>query len=385
MSPILFPEAFEAAIAEQRMEIDAIVSNPDEPTFDNTLVAMERAGRTLDRVERMFGVARENVTNREYQALEREWQPRLAAAADEIVFNAGLFRKIEKVYESLAESALEPDQVRLTTRIYEYFVRRGAKLSPPQKRRLSEINQELAARFAEFRAKVLADENTWTVIEHQADLDGLPASVIAAAKRAADERGLTGKWAIVNTRSSVDPFLTFSTRRGLRETVWKKFKSRGDNGDANDTKTTITAIVNLRAERARLLGFDSHAHWRMQDTMAVDPATAQAFLLEVWPFVTARVRQEVADMQQLAGGITIEPWDYLCFAEKVRKAKYDLDEAEIKPYLQLDNMVAAALWSAERRFAIEFREITGTVPVFHPEMRVWEVTDKPTGQHRAVF
>jgi peptidyl-dipeptidase Dcp len=387
MAPALFPEAFAAAIAEQRTEIDAIVANPERPTFDNTLVAMERAGRTLDRVERMFGVARENVTNREYQALEREWQPKLAAAADEIVFNAALFDRIEKVYESLSASNLEPDQIRLTTRIYEHFVRRGAKLSAPQKARLSEINQELAARFAEFRAKVLADENTWTVIERESDLEGLPASVVAAAKRAAEERGLAGKWAIVNTRSSVDPFLTFSTRRGLRETVWKKFKSRGDNGDANDTKATITAIVNLRAERARLLGFKSHAHWRMQDTMAVDPATAQAFLYKVWPSVVARVGQEVADMQQLATGegITIEPWDYLYFAEKVRKAKYDLDEAEIKPYLQLDNMVAAALWSAERRFAIAFREITGTVPVFHPDMRVWEVTDKATGQHRAVF
>jgi peptidyl-dipeptidase Dcp len=385
MSPSLFPEAFEWAIAEQQQEIDAIVANRNAPTFENTIAAIERAGLTLDRVERMFGVARENVTNRAYQALEREWQPKLAAAADRILFNAGLFKRIETVYESLPASNLEADQVRLATRLYEHFVRRGAKLNPEQKVRLSDINQELAARFAEFRAKVLADENTWTAIEAESDLDGLPASVIAVAKTAADERGLAGKWAIVNTRSSVDPFLTFSTRRALRELVWKKFKSRGDNGDANDTKPVITAIVNLRAERARLLGFKSHAHWRMQDTMAVDPTTAHAFLREVWPAVVARVKQEVADMQALAEGITIEPWDYLYYAEKVRKAKYDLDEAEIKPYLQLDNMVLAALWSAERRFGLVFREITGTVPVFHPDMRVWEVNDKATGRHRAVF
>ena len=235
---------------------------------------------------------------------------------------------------------------------------------------------------------MLADENTWTVIERESDLAGLPASVAAAAKTAAEERGLSG-WAIVNTRSSVDPFLTFSTVRRLRELIWRKFKNRGDNDDANDTKATIGAIVNLRAERARLLGFASHAHWRMQDTMAVDPMTAQSFLLRVWPAVVARVKREVADMQELADreqpGTTIEPWDYLYFAEKVRKAKYDLDEAEIKPYLQLDNMVSAALWSAERRFGLAFREITGTVPVFHPEMRVWEVTDTSTGRHRAVF
>jgi peptidyl-dipeptidase Dcp len=388
MSPQHFPDAFETAIAEQRQEIEAIVANPEAPTFENTIAAMERSGRMLDRVERMFGVARENVTNREYQALEREWQPRLAAAADAILFNAGLFKRLEAVYQSLP-AGLEADQIRLATRLYEHFVRRGAKLNLTEKARLSEINQELASRFAEFRAKVLADENTWTVLDRESDLAGLPASVIAAAKTAADERGLAGSWAIVNTRSSVDPFLTFSTRRSIRETVWKKFKRRGDNGDTNDTKATIAAIVRLRAERATLLGFTSHAHWRMQDTMAVDPATAQSFLLKVWPAVVARVKLEVADMQPLANreqpGTTIEPWDYLYFAEKVRKAKYDLDEAEIKPYLQLDNMVSAALWSAERRFDLAFSEITGTVPVFHPEMRVWDVTDKTTGRHRAVF
>jgi peptidyl-dipeptidase Dcp len=389
MSPQDFPDAFETAIGEQQQEIDAIAANPEPPTFDNTIAAMERSGRMRDRVERMFGVARENVTNREYQMLEREWQPRLAAAADRILFDVGLFRRIEAVYQSLEQSGLAADQIRLATRVYEHFVRRGAKLNAADKARLSEINQELAARFAEFRARVLADENTWTVVDRESDLAGLPASVVAAAKSAADERGLTGKWAIVNTRSSVDPFLTFAEHRGLREVVWKKFKSRGDNGDENDTKATVVAIVRLRAERARLLGFKSHAHWRMQDTMAVDPGAAHSFLLKVWPSVVARVRQEVTDMQQLASrqhpGLTIEPWDYLFFAEKVRKATYDLDEAEIKPYLQLDNMVAAALWSAERRFAIVFTEITGSVPVFHPEMRVWEVSDKDTGRHRAVF
>ncbi len=259
MAPEHFPGAFEAAIAEQRSEIDAIVANREAPTFENTIAAMERAGRTLDRVERMFGVARENVTNPAYQALEREWQPKLAAAADAIVFNQGLFKRIEAVYDSLPGSQLEPDQVRLVTRMYEHFVRRGAQLNAAEKQRLSEINQELAARFAEFRAKVLADENTSTLVE--------------------------GGRTIVNTRSSVDPFLTSSPRRDLREIVWRKFKSRGDNGDANDTKATITAIVRLRAERARLLGFPSHAHWRMADTMAADPKTAQAFLLRVWPAV----------------------------------------------------------------------------------------------------
>lgn len=395
MAPEHFPEAFELAIDQQRREVDAIARSSEPPSFVNTIAALDRSGRTLDRVVRMFGVARENVTNPQYQALEREWQPKLAAAADEIVFNKALFSRIESVHA--ADAGVDAEQKRLTARMYEQFVRAGAKLNDADKRRLSSINQELAARFADFRAKVLADENTWTVLEHESDLAGLPESVVITAKAAAEERGLRGTWAIVNTRSSVDPFLTFSSRRPLREVVWKKFKSRGDNGDANDTKATIAAIVNLRAERARLLGFPSHAHWRMADTMAADPHAARAFLLKMWPTVVAHVKREVADMQAVADreqpldvargepAMRIEAWDYLYYAEKVRKDRYDLDEGDLKPYFELNNMVEAALWSAGTRFSLAFREITGTVPVFHPDVRVWDVTDSRTGAHRAVF
>jgi peptidyl-dipeptidase Dcp len=389
MTPSLIPSAFEAALAEHRREIDAIAGDREAPTFDNTLAAMERSGRALDRIERMFGVARENITNPDYQKLELEWMPKLAAHGDAIILNAGLFERIEAVYRSLPTSGLEPDQVRLTTRLYENFVRCGAKLDESGKKRLSEINQELAARFADFRAKVLADENTWTALAGEDDLAGLPESLVATAKAAADERGLAGTWAIVNTRSMVDPFLMSSSRRDLRERVWKKFKSRGDNGDANDTKATIVAIVRLRAERARRLGFESHAHWRMLDTMAGNPEAAHGLLVRVWPAVIARVRTEVADMQSIldreAPGTSIEPWDYLYYGEKVRKAKFDLDEAEIKPYFELDHMVSAVLWMAECRFSMTFTEITGTVATFHPDVRVWEVTDKATGKHRALF
>ena len=388
MHPEHFPAAFESALSEERKQIEAIAAQTDAPTFDNTFVALEQAGETLDRLDRMFAVARESVTNPEYQKLEREWQPVLSAHADAIVFNRRLFKRIEAVYSSLP-SNLEPDQIRLVTRVYEHFVRRGAQLDEAGKARLSEINQELAGCFATFRAKVLADEDTWTLLDAEEDLAGLPASFAAVARAAAEERGFPGKAAIVNTRSSVDPFLMSSTRRDLREAVWKKFKSRGDNADANDTQSTIAAIVRLRAERATLLGFASHAHWRMLDTMALDPIAARQFLLKVWPGATARVRQEVADMQAIADeedpGTVIEPWDYLFYAEKVRKAKYDIDQSELKPYFELNNMVAAALWSAEQRFGLTFREITGTVPVFHPDMRVWDVADADTGNHRALF
>ena len=387
--PEYFPAALETAIAQERTEVEAIASNSAPPTFENTVLALERSGALRDRVERLFGVARQNITNPQLQAIEREWQPKLAAASDAILLNDALFARIDAVHRSLATSTLAPDQQRLATRMYDAFVRRGARLNESQKAQLSKINQDMAGLFSEFRRKLLADENTWIVLENEKDLAGLPPSLVASAKAAAAERELDGKWVIVNTRSSVDPFLTFSSRRDLRERVWKKFKSRGDNGDDNDTKTTIARLVTLRAERARLLGFASHAHWRMADTMAKDPATAQALMMRVWPAAVGRVREEVADMRALAAkageSITIEPWDYLYYAEKVRKQRYDLDQGELKPYFELNNMVAAAFWAAERRYDISFTEITGTVPVFHPDVRVFEVKDVPSGTHRGLF
>ena len=292
----------------------------------------------------------------------------------------GLFRRIEAVYRSLPASNLEPDQIRLVTRLYEHFVRRGAQLNTAEKARLSEINQELAARFAEFRAKVLADENTWTVLDRESDLAGLPASVIAAARTSAEERGLAGSWAIVNTRSSVDPFLTFSPRRDLREVVWKKFKSRGDNGDANDTKATISGHC-AAARRARQAA-------RIQQPRALAHAghdgggsskRHRASCCEVWPAVVARVRHEVADMQELANreqsGTRHRALGLSCTSpRKCARRNTISTKPRSSRTCELDNMVAAALWSAERRFGLAFREITGTVPVFHPDVRVWDVS-----------
>lgn len=388
-TPERYKTAIDVAIVEQRADYAAIVSNQAAATFDNTFLPVQRAGRTMDRVGRMFSVMTSNLNTPEIQALNREVAPKFAAARDEITFNEPLFKRIETVYAARQGSGLTAEQVRLVERTYDYYVRSGAKLNAGQKKKLSAINQELAGLFAQFSDKVLADENTWVVLETQADLAGLPDSVIAASAAAAEERGLKGKWVIVNTRSSVDPFLTFSTRRDLREKVWRAFVNRGDNGDANDTNATIRKIVQLRAERATLLGYPSHAHWRMADTMAKDPAKAQALMLRVWPAAVARVREEVADMQEIArqGGesITIEPWDYHFYAEKVRKAHYDLDQAEIKPYFELNNMINAAFWSAEQLYGIGFTEITGQVPVFQPEVRVWEVKDKASGAHLGLF
>jgi len=388
-TPERYKTAMDVAIAEQRTDYAAIVSNPAPASFENTFLPMERAGRTLDRVARMFSVMTGNLNTPEIQALNREIAPKLAAARDEIIFNEQLFRRIETVYVARQSSGLTAEQQRLVERTYDAYVRSGARLNPEEKKRLAAINQELAGLFAEFSEKVLADENAWVVLETQADLDGLPDSLVASAAVAAEERGLEGRWVIVNTRSSADPFLTFSTRRDLREKVWRAFVNRGDNGNANDTNATIHTIVNLRAERAALLGYPSHAHWRMADTMAKDPAKAQALMMRVWPAAVARAHEEVADMQALAkqsgASITIEPWDYHFFAEKVRKAHYDLDQAEIKPYFELNNMINAAFWSAEQLYGISFAEITGQVPVFHPDVSVWVVTDKASGAHIGLF
>ncbi|WP_110174723.1 M3 family metallopeptidase [Luteitalea pratensis] len=387
--PELFKPAFLAAIDLQRQDIEAITKITAPATFANTIEALQRAGRPLGRLDVLFGVMTSNRNAPEYQALDRELSPIFAAADDEITFNERLFARVAAVRDSMARGDLTAEQQRLTQRTYDGFVRQGAKLSAADKQQLSKINQELAGAFSDFATKILADEDTWITLDSEADLAGLPTALVSAYKAAAAEHKVPGKWAVVNTRSSVDPFLTFASRRDLREKVWTTFKSRGDNGNANDTHAVIARIVKLRADRARLLGFASHAHWRMDDTMARDPQKATELMMRVWTPAVARVKEEVADMQAIAAregqAITIEPWDYLYYAEKVRKAKYDLDTNELKPYFELNNVIAASYAMAEKLYGLTFTEITGTVPVFHPDVRVFEVKDKATGRHVGVY
>ncbi len=384
-----FAPAFTKGLELMLAEVDLIATNPEPPTFDNVFVPFQDAGRHEDRAETLFSVWGSSLKTPEVQEVEKEWQPKIAEANDRVVFNDKLFARISAVHA--ARASLAADQKRLVELTYDRFVQSGAKLTAAQKTEMGRINQELAVLFSEFGNKVLADENTWVVLDKPADLAGLPKSLIASYKAAAEERAkgqpdLAGKWVVVNTRSSVDPFLTSSTRRDLREKVWKAFKNRGDNGDANDTNATITKIVALRAQRARLLGYASHAHWRMANTMAVDPAKAEALMMRVWPSAVARVREEVADMQKIAGKKhVIEPWDYHFYAEQVRKKKYALDQDQLKPYFELNNMIAGSFYMAEQLYDLTFTEITGKVPVFHPDVRVWEVKDKSTGAYRGLF
>ncbi len=384
----LFPAAFAKGIELRAAEINVITTNPEPPTFANTIAALEDSGRHLARSEELFGVLSTSLNTKDVQEVDRTWSPKLSEAADAITFDPKLFARISAVHDARASAGLTPEQLRLVEETYKDYVRQGAKLTPAQKQEMGRINAELAVQFTEFNKKVLADENTWVVLETKDDLKGLPPSLVSAYKAAADERKLAGKWLVVNTRSSVDPFLRASARRDLREKVWKAFKSRGANDNANNTVSTIVKIVELRQKRAALLGFPTHAHWRMVGTMASDPQRAQDLMMKVWPAAVARVKEEVADMQKIAAKdkvATFEPWDYLYYAEKVRKQKYAYDQEQLKPYFALDNMLAAAFYMAEQLYDITFTEITGKVPVFHPDVRVWEVKDKGTGKFRGLF
>lgn len=372
------------AIDLRRAEIAAIADNPEPPTFANTLVAREMAGQPLQRASALYGVMTSNIGSADYQAMDREVAPLLSAASDEITFNERLFARVKAVADGAAAAGLTAEQTRLAERARDAFIRNGAALDAAGKAELGRINTALSNAFTSFGQKVVADENTWTLIPSDAGVAGLPDSNKAAAAGAARSRNLQG-WAIVNTRSSVDPFLSFGDDRAMREVVWRKFVNRGDNGDANDTNATIAEIVRLRAERARLLGFANHAEWRMQDTMARTPAAAMDLMNRVWAPAKARVIEEVADMRAIAGH-EIEPWDYLYYAEKVRKQKYDLDQNELKPYFELNNVKRGAFHMAGRLYGFDFTPVpAGSVPGFHPDVEVFEVTNKSDGSHVGLF
>ena len=384
VTPAKLKEALLEAIELRRAEYAAIANNPEPPTFANTMVAQQMAGQPMQRASALYGVMTSNIGSPDYQAVDREVSPLLSAAGDEITFNERLFARVKAVADGAAAAGLSAEQTRLAERSRDSFIRNGAALNAAQKAELGRINTALSNAFTRFGQKVVADENAWTVIASEAGVAGLPASNKAAAAAAARSRNVEG-WAIVNTRSSVDPFLSFADDRARREQVWRKFVNRGDNGDANDTNATIAEIVALRAERARLLGFANHAEWRMQDTMAKTPAAAMDLMNRVWAPARARVVEEVADMRAIAGH-EIEPWDYLYYAEKVRKQKYDLDQNELKPYFELNNVKRGAFHMAGRLYGFDFTPVpAGTVPVFHPDVEVFEVTNKADGSHVGLF
>lgn len=380
-----FKPAIEEAMAENLKEIDAIANNTAAPTFENTIAAMERTGAKLDRVATIYYIWSSNMNTPEFAAVEREMAPKFAALSDKITQNEALFKRIETIYNSEEKLKLSAEQQRLVWLRYTNFVRAGAKLATKEKTRLSAINQQLAQHFTKFSQNLLRDENdVYLVLKNESDLAGMSQSYRDAAKAAAESKKISNAWMIANTRSSTDPFLTYADRRDLREKVWKMFVNRGDNADANDNNANVSEILQLRAERAKLLGYQTHAHWRLENAMAKTPERAMELLEAVWKPATARVNEEVRDMQALAdkegAKIKIEPWDYHYYMEKVRKDRYDLDANEVKQYLQLDKIREAMFWVAGEVFNFSFSPVKG-VPVFHPDVTVWEVKDKTTGKH----
>ena len=382
--------AMEIAMERQLKEIDAIVNNPDAPTFENTIVALEAAGSDLNRIYAYYGIWRSNKSSPEVREVSRELAPMLSQFFSKISQNEGLFKRIKAVYDSEEMKTLRKDQQRLVENEYLGFVRGGALLSGDEKKRYAEIQLKLSELHTKFGNNVLADEENYVTYLTKDQLGGLPESIVNAAAAAAKALGKDGQYAITNTRSSMDPFLTYSDNRELREKVWNTYYSRGDNGDEFDNNAIIAEILKLRHERVQLLGYENYAQWRLEDRMAKNPENAFKLMNKVWPAAIARVKEEVADMQEVAdkegANIKIAPWDYRYYAEKVRKAKYDLNSDEVKQYLQVDNLVPAMFYVAGELFDFAFKPITdGSVPVFHEDVQVWEVTKKSNGEHVGLF
>ena len=377
-------EAMQKGMELSLIDIDNIANNTEPATFENTIEAYERSGKELDRVYSYYGILSGNVSTPEFRKIQSELAPELSDYRSKISQNEKLFKRIKTVYDASQKTPLEADQQRVVDLIYKQFAMNGAELNAEKKKRYAEINKELSTLYTDFSNNILHDEENYVTYLTKDQLSGLSDGFIKSAAKIASDKGQDGKYAITNTRSSMDPFLTYSNESELRKQVWTNYYSRGDNGDEFDNNKIIAEILKLRKERVGLLGYDNYADWRLQDRMAKNPVNAMDLMNAVWPAAIARVKEEVADMQAIANkdNVTIEPWDYRFYAEKVRKQKYDLDSDEVKQYLQLEKLTQALFFTAEEIFNYNFEPVPeGSVPVFHEDVKVWEVTDKDSGEH----
>lgn len=374
-----FRPAFDQAMAEQRANIDAIAENAEEPDFDNTIAALETSGFALDRVAAVFFNLAGADTNDAIQEIQRDIAPLLARHASEISLNPMLFRRIDALWQHRDTLALNEEQRQVLDRYHTNFLRAGAGLEDGEKKRLAEITERLATLGTLFAQNVLADEKEYRlVLEQEDDLAGLPGFVRSAAAQAAEDRGLAGKHVITLSRSSIEPFLQFSERRDLREQAFRAWVERGENSGATDNRSIIDETVSLRAERARILGFDNFAEFQLADTMAKTPRAVSDLLDSVWAPARRKANAEASALQEIVasegGNFEIAPWDWRYYVEITRKRRFDFDEAELKAYLQLETMIEAAFYTANRLFGLSFSE-RDDVPTYHPDIRVWEVTD----------
>ena len=387
ITPEHFLPAFEQAFADHAAEIAAITNDPATPDFANTVTALERAGKLLSRVAGVFYDLVSAHSNPALLEVDKEVSLRMARHWNPIMMNAVLFGRIALLHDDRATLGLTGEQMRLLERTYTRFHRSGAGLDEATKKRMAEINERLAHLGTTFSHHLLGDEQEWFMELGEADREGLSDSFIAAAKAAAEERGMADKAVMTLSRSFVEPFLKSSSRRDLREKVFKAFTARGDNHNANDNNETIVEILALREESAKLLGFPTFAAYRLEDSMAKTPEAVRGLLERVWKPARARALADRDDLQALVaeegGNFALAPWDWRYYAEKLRQVRANFDDAAIKPYLALDNMVDAAFDCATRLFGVTFAE-RKDVPVWHPDVRVWEVRDR-TGKHKALF
>jgi peptidyl-dipeptidase Dcp len=386
IKPEHFRPAFDRALAGHRAEIDAISANPAAASFDNTIVALEKSGHDLDRVSNVFFVLAGADTGDEIEAVEREVSPLLARHSNALYLDRVLYARIAALYGRRETLGLDAEQARVLDRYHTRFVRAGAALDKSAQDRLATINERLASLGTQFGQNVLADEKAYALVLEDGNLAGLPDFARAAARAAAEERGAAGKYVITLARSSCESFLQFSSRRDLREKIFQAWIKRGENGGATDNRALMAEMVGLRAERAKLLGFKTYADYRLDDQMAKTPQAARKLLDEVWGRARAKAAVERDALQKMiteeGGNFALAPHDWRYYTEKLRKAKFDLDEAEIKPYFQLDKMINAAFETAHRLFGLSFTPVT--VPLYHPDARAWDVTEVG-GRHVGLF
>jgi peptidyl-dipeptidase Dcp len=385
--PEHFLPAFERAFADHSAEVAAITHDPSAPDFANTITALERTGKLLSKVSAVFYDLVSANSNPEILAIDKEVSPRMARHWNPIMMNAVLFGRIALIHNNRATLGLTTEQMRLLERTYNNFHRAGAGLDEAAKQRRAEINERLAELGTSFSHHLLGDEQDWYMELGEDDFDGLPEAFVASAKAAADERGLAGKAIVTTSRSSVEPFLKSSSRRDLREKAYKAFTARGDNGNANDNNEIIVEILSLREEAARIMGYPTYAAYRLEDSMAKTPEAVRGLLERVWKPARARALADRDALQALVteegGNFALAPWDWRYYAEKLRQRRANFDDAAIKPYLVLDHMIDAAFDCATRLFGVTFSE-RKDIPVWHPDVRVWEVKDKD-GKHKALF
>lgn len=380
--------AFEKGIEEARAEIKAIVNNPEEPTFDNTILALDNSGKLLGKVSYVFGALSECLNDSAMEKIAEVAYPMLSAYSDEVSMNDSLFIRVKALYDKKDSLGLNTAQLRLLEKNYKSFVRNGALLSPEQKDSLKEINQQLATLNLNFSTNILKETNKWElVVDNEADLSGLPASSIAVAAEEAEARGMKGKWVFTLHAPSRLPLLTYADKRELREKMYKGYTSLASNDNEYNNDANINAILKLRTQKARLLGFNSFADYQLDNVMAKTVAAAEDLLMKIWKPAIAKVKEEVADMQAYADKhgdkITIEPWDYYYYAEKVKKEKYNFSEDDVRPYFHVDSVRKGIFTLANKLYGITFTEMPDA-PKYHPDVKVYDVKDAQ-GNHVAVF